>query len=100
MTSTWDAFQKAREEVPESRMRTVIVLEAQALAYVWGFQDAGGEVRDTARSTEFAWAYGTIAARYESGKDGMRPPIQDAWKSWNEFGEIIDWQEQAARRAS
>lgn len=99
-TSTWTAFENARADVPESRMRTVTVLEAQALAYVWGFQDAGGEVKDSSRATEFAWAYGIIAAHYESGKASSRPPIQDAWRSWNEFGEIIDWQDQAARRAA
>jgi hypothetical protein len=79
--------------VPEHARATVRTLTDQAIAYVWGFQDAGGEVRDTQRSTEFGWAYGTVAAKFEwqSGGMGSRPPIQDAWRSWQEHGEIRDY---------
>lgn len=64
---------------------------SQAVSYVWGFQDAGGEVKDTARSTEFGYAYGVVAAKYAAGRLPSRPPIQDAWRSWQSHGEIRDW---------
>jgi hypothetical protein len=66
-------------------------LMAQATSYVWGFQDAGGEVKDTERSSSFGFAYGIVAARFELNSNFMRPPIQDAWRSWQKTGDIRDW---------
>lgn len=64
---------------------------SQAVSYVWGFQDAGGEVKDTNRSTEFGYAYGIVRAKCALSMISSAPPIQDAWKSWQEFGEIRSW---------
>jgi len=63
---------------------------SQATAYVWGFQDAGGEPRDTGRASEFGWAYGTIVARHVTDRLGALPSIPEAWQSWRVHGEIRD----------
>lgn len=89
--SSYARYHEAFKGVPERLKATVDRLCSQAVSYVWGFQDAGGEVKDTERSTEFGYAYGVVCARYELGGHGMRPPIQDAWKSWQQYGEIRAW---------
>lgn len=87
-----DRFNAARAAVTmPSKLETIHTLQAQAIAYVWGWQDAGGDVKDTERSSAFGWAYGTVAALYESGSIGSRPPIQDAWQSFRQHGEIRDY---------
>jgi hypothetical protein len=92
--SVYARYQDAIGRILPGARPEIESLTDKAIAYVWGYQDAGGEVRDTQRSTEFGWAYGTVAAKAEwlTGGLGMRPPIQDAWKSWQEHGEIRDWQ--------
>lgn len=91
--SAFDDYRTALADVPEVSRATVERLCSQAVSYVWGFQDAGGEVKDTERSTEFGYAYGIVAAKYEWMRNGLgsRPPIQDAWRSWQQFGEIRAW---------
>lgn len=93
MSDTWMRHHKL---VTDERLRswqavTIERLTDQAIGYVWGFQDAGGEVKDTQRSTEFGRRYGIVAARFELAQIGSRPPIQDAWRSWQEHGEIRDY---------
>ena len=90
VSSAYVRYNDAIDLVPARERATVDRLCSQAVAYVWGFQDAGGAIRDTERSTEFGYAYGVVAARFALGTGG-RPPIQDAWSSWQEHGEIRDW---------
>jgi hypothetical protein len=91
--SAFERYRDALVDVPEREVATVERLCSQAVSYVWGFQDAGGEVKDTERSTEFGYAYGVVAAKCAWMRDGLgsRPPIQDAWKSWQQYGEIRSW---------
>lgn len=91
--SAFTRYRDALADVPETARATVDRLCSQAVAYVWGFQDAGGTVRDPERSAEFGYAYGIVAAKYEWQRDGLgsRPAIQDAWRSWQEYGEIRAW---------
>lgn len=91
--SAYVRYNDAFARVPERERGTVDRLCSQAVAYVWGFQDAGGEVKDTNRSTEFGYAYGIVAAKFAWMRNGLgsRPPIQDAWKSWQNYGEIRAW---------
>lgn len=90
--SVYDTYYQLHERLGAGTARDrAVELHAQAISYVWGYQDAGGEVKDTQRSTEFGWAYGVVALRYELSQLGMRPPIQDAWRSWQEHGEIRSW---------
>lgn len=91
VSSAFDRYRDALENVPAHARPTVDMLCSQAVAYVWGWQDAGGEVRNTERSTEFGYAYGTVVARYEARWISSYPPIQDAWRSWQEHGEIRDY---------
>lgn len=92
VSSAYTRYNEALGEVPNRLQSEVDRLCSQAVSYVWGFQDAGGEVKDTGRSTEFGYAYGTVAARYAAERLGaMRPPIQDAWRSWQEHGDIRDY---------
>lgn len=93
VSSAYARYHEALKLVPERSRPTVDRLCSQAVSYVWGFQDAGGEVKDTERSTEFGYAYGVVAAKYETQGNGVgsRPPIQDAWASWQVHGEIRDW---------
>jgi hypothetical protein len=90
--SAYGRFREALARVPEASVKVVERLQGQATAYVWGFQDAGGD-KDTGVSIEFGYAFGVVAAKYEwpSGGIGSRPNIQDAWQSWREHGEIRDW---------
>lgn len=91
--SAFTRYNNALADVPPHVLPTVERLCSQAVSYVWGFQDAGGDVKDTERSTEFGYAYGVVAAKYERYVAGIgsRPPIQDAWRSWQAYGEIRDW---------
>lgn len=56
-----------------------------ANAYVWGFQDAGGDTTHSA-AYYFARAYSTLADEYANERAGSRPPVQDAWKAWQVSG--------------
>lgn len=87
----YTTFHSLADELTGFKAAEVNRLMDQAISYVWGFQDAGGEVKDTQRSTEFGWAYGVVAARFVREESGSRPPIQDAWRSWQEHGEIRDY---------
>lgn len=91
--SAFTRYRNALADVPEGSRATVDRLRSQAVSYVWGFQDAGGAVKDTDISTEFGYAYGIVAAKYEWMRDGLgsRPPIKDAWRSWQAYGEIRAW---------
>jgi hypothetical protein len=90
ISSAYVRYHDAIDLVPARERASVDRLCSQAVSYVWGFQDAGGEVKDTERSTEFGYAYGLVAAKFASGMCA-RPPIQDAWHSWQAHGEIRDW---------
>lgn len=70
-----------------SARREVEQLKAQALAYVWGFQDAG-EVCDTDESMRFADAYGLHALDYAEGKRSCRHNLRDSYESWRKSGII------------
>jgi hypothetical protein len=74
--------------VPSADRATVDTLYGQAMAYVWGRQDAGEGTRDTGDSQQFADAYGRHAAAYALGMIGMRSPIQEAFLIWRDGGTI------------
>jgi hypothetical protein len=90
---------KVLSEWHPSKSERAQELRAQAVSYVWGWQDAGGELKDSERASNFSWAYGTVAALFEI-HGGARPPIQDAWKSWMQYGEIRDYDGRALDRVS
>jgi hypothetical protein len=87
----WTAYHSLTDSLPDKGQEVVTRLTNQAMSYVWGFQDAGGEVKDTERASQFGWAYGIVAGRYEHAQIGSRPAIQDAWRSWQEHGEIRNY---------
>ncbi len=61
----------------------------QAMAYVWGWQDAlGVGARNTGWSLDFGTAYAVYAAD-SAGKSRMSIP--NAFTQWNETGEIKGW---------
>lgn len=57
-------------------------LSGQALAYVWGWQDAGGAPHDPNCAPRFADAYGVHVARYAKGLVSFRVSLQAAWTQW------------------
>ncbi len=91
MSDQWLLYHEACKCLTAEKRGNAELLHAQAVAYVWGFQDAGGEDHDTARSSLFGNAYGLVAARFEAEEIHFRPPITDAWRSWQEYDEIRAW---------
>lgn len=80
-------FREFRDAVAELHTRQgalVDSLAGQAMAYVWGWQDAGNGDRDSALAWQFHIAYGWHAYLYAAEKIGFRRPIQDAWKLWRD----------------
>ncbi len=73
--------------VPKFKQGEVKELHAQAIGYVWGWQDARGE-HDTSVSWDFGIAYCIHAAYFALEVNSFRRPIHEAFKSWQEFGEI------------
>ena len=70
-----------------NRIEEVKNLQAQAMGYVWGWQDANKE-RDSQVSWNFSYAYGVYAAEFAFGITYKKMPIQDAFQSWLKTGEI------------
>jgi hypothetical protein len=90
--SPYAQFETALEAVPERSRATVRELRAQAVSYVWGWQDASTDAEhETDVSIAFGYAYGIVAARFAAGAHWSRPPIHDAWASWRKFGDIRDY---------
>lgn len=83
-------YRAALERVPEYRRIDVEILEAQAVSYVWGRQDAGESVRDTGWSTDFGHAYGLHAARFAASEICYRMNIERAFLRWREGKPIED----------
>lgn len=69
------------------KAREVNELTAQAIAYVWGYQDASGG-RDTDESWQFGNAYGIHAARFALELSSSRRSIQDAFRNWRATGTV------------
>lgn len=63
-------------------------LRSQAGAYVWGWQDAGGDEKDSAVSWEFGTAYGWHAYDFATHRQCFRMPFQTAFKQWRATGAI------------
>jgi hypothetical protein len=55
---------------------------AQPVGYVWGWQDARGEPKDTHESWQFSRAYGLHVARYQYGTLGHRHTVADCFRAW------------------
>lgn len=62
----------------------VETMRAQALTYVWGWEDGSGQrLYDGHVAYAFALAYAYHAARYASGKASSRYAIPRAWELWS-----------------
>jgi hypothetical protein len=71
---------------PDSHAR---LLQAQAMAYVWGFQDGADKgAKDTGYSIDFGRAYGVYAAEYAAGERHCLHNIADAFTAWNTTGDV------------
>jgi hypothetical protein len=67
----------------DSQRKRVEYAGGQAMAYVWGRQDAlGTGARDTGWSTDFAHVYMMHDARYVTEQVGYRRNIQAAYDRW------------------
>jgi hypothetical protein len=80
-------LRKRASALPEFKRREPQRLYEQALTYVWGWQDRGGE-HDSYQADEFALAYWEHALNYAEGKSSCRYNLRDAFTSWHETGEI------------
>lgn len=75
--------------LPTFEAAQVRTLKAQAVSYVWGWQDAGGSERDSGVAWEFGMAYGIHAAEFAAQQRCYRLPIQVAFKAFRD-GKAID----------
>jgi len=71
-----------------SRAAGVAEHQAQAVGYVWGWQDAGGSPKDTQVSTDFGYAYGIHCALYALERQGYRQNIAKAFEQWCATGSV------------
>jgi len=90
MSDLYERYRAIRNTLDEHSAIEISAQCRSAAAYVWGWQDAQQE-RDTDEATRFGWAYGIVAALYETYVIGFRPPIGSAFKSWRECGHIRDY---------
>lgn len=86
---TFTELQAIKERLYPSRRSVVEFSEAQAMAYVWGRQDAGESGKDTGESIEFGRAYAMHEARYQADMIGCRHSIRDAFERWSK-GQSIE----------
>lgn len=85
----WDEIARVCEGFSEAKHNEVSRMMARAEGYAWGYQDRGPKAEyDTQKALDFAKAYALHAARYEAGKIGFRRNVADAYKRWQETGEI------------
>ncbi|SFI80654.1 hypothetical protein SAMN05216275_10539 [Streptosporangium canum] len=77
-------------ELPDWKSSQAFVLSEQACAYVWGFQDASGEPKNSDEAWDFSMAYWAHALDFLSEKSPVRISIPKAFKVWRETGEIKD----------
>jgi hypothetical protein len=85
-------FFELRAKLPAGPiLERVNELVGQALAYVWGWQDAKNDAKDSGQASEFAYAYGVARARVDLGQASSCPAIHEAWKSWMAHREIRDY---------
>jgi hypothetical protein len=75
----------------ENLVRDADAKREAATTYVWGWQDASGSGKDSDDAYRFGLAYGTVAALYLAELIWMRPNIADAFKSWREYGAIVEF---------
>lgn len=54
----------------------------QAMGYVWGWQDAGGDPKDSQHAWDFAYWYGVKVVEYMAEQRHSRGPVQDEWQRW------------------
>lgn len=65
-------------------MGSVEIARAQAMAYVWGRQDAGESERDTGFSMAFAAAVAMVRELYETERTWCHRPLQDQFPEWRD----------------
>lgn len=69
----------------------------QAMAYVWGWEDAGrarvavAYGRDVHADHEFAYMYGIVAIMYDMDMIHSRPSIRDAWRAFQASIDLRDY---------
>lgn len=76
-----------------SAVQRVDTATAQAIAYVWGWQDAGGKLPDLrdgnkSASWEFGYFYGRKVAEMEAYLITSHGSIQSEWEGWCEQWEV------------
>jgi hypothetical protein len=73
-------------------MSAYVSAHAQAMAYVWGRQDAGEGEKDTQVSQDFAAAFAERARAYAEGESGVgfMPNLQSAWETWKRTGKVAE----------
>jgi hypothetical protein len=72
----------------EEKRKGIETAYAQAMAYVWGRQDAGESTKDTAYSLAFAAAFATRKHAYLTEQVWTMPNLHDAFVEWRESGII------------
>lgn len=86
--SEYETFNALMASLPTDRRVDVARLQSQAMAYVWGREDAGEARRGDNASWDFCYAYGAHAAEYALERRGSRWSIRHAWDVWSTGGTI------------
>lgn len=68
-----------------ARARHAEMSRAQAMAYVWGRQDAG----ESARDTGYSGVFGAVYAVADYITNGYADSIQSAYHEWHETGRLL-----------
>lgn len=54
----------------------------QAMGYVWGWQDAGGDPKDTQHAWDFGYWHGVKVCEYRAEVRHSLGPVQDEWQRY------------------
>lgn len=84
---TKSVHEQARE-LPVGQRHQVETSYQQALAYVWGRQDAGEGECDTTVSERFAEAFAQAKFNFVTEKHYCMTNLRDAYESWTRTGKI------------
>jgi hypothetical protein len=77
------ALQEIKTRLTVMELHDVALSQAEARAYVWGYEDAAGwRISEFTASWEFEVHYATMRARWVMKETTNMPPIQDAWRAF------------------
>lgn len=77
-----DVLMGLRARMTEAQQTEVLRMQYQAIGYVWGWQDAGRDDKDTSASWQFGIAFAIHCAEYALELSAYRTNIADAYRKY------------------